>query len=98
MTVLADAFERIEESQSLFDDHLDRNLWNPDDQNDPGVRILRHNQRIHDHYEKVLAHLAAAFRTAVNQHQGEGAEEGSGVPVANPARVRSFDMEEERTP
>ena len=97
MTILADAFDRIEESRSLFDEHLDRNLW-PSNRPDAPSPALRHNERIHEHYEKVSDHLAAAFRAAMNQFRDEGAEEGSGGSVANPAWVGSFDMGEERTP
>ncbi len=75
MTILADAFERIEESQSLFEDHLNRRLW-PSDPTNLLSPELRHNQRIHEHYEKVLDHLAAAFRAAMNQYRDEGISEG----------------------
>ena len=75
MTVLADAFERIEESQSLFEDHLNRRLW-PGDPANALSPELRHNQRIHEHYEKISGHLAAAFRAAMNQYRDEGTSEG----------------------
>ncbi len=75
MTILADAFERIEESQSRFEDHLNRRLWPGDPTNSlwPG---LRHNQRIHEHCQKISDHLAAASRAAMNQYRDEGNGEG----------------------
>ena len=75
MTILADAFERIEESQSLFEDHLNRRLW-PGDRTNALSPELRHNQRIHEHYRKISDHLAAAFRAAMNQYRDEGTSEG----------------------
>ena len=75
MALLADAFNRIDETRSMFDDHLDRSPFRPISPTDPWVPVLRHNQKIRDHYAMVLDHLAVALLAAVNQYQHGDAEE-----------------------